>query len=152
MKSSLCLHFLSLYCRSLKFILQVIISTENTNLRNNLRGVFAMIGGCIHFPNYTAWEGQPDKLKGKHYFGMSFYHFVNTFGITKEDVENREGMSNKIMTFFERMLDGMSLNLRPRVLAAASAKFLPEEATIIPALVVVSYSLTVRIKILKLLS
>jgi hypothetical protein len=130
----------------------VIISTENQNLRNNVRGVFSMIGACIHFPKYALWGGQPDKLKGKDYFGMSFYHFVNTFGITKEDVENREAMSNKIMTFFERMLDGMSSTLRQKVLNAASAKYLPEEATIIPALVVVSYSLIVRIKILKLLS
>jgi hypothetical protein len=130
----------------------VIISTENQNLRNNVRGVFSMIGACIHFPKYALWGGQPDKLKGKDYFGMSFYHFVNTFGITKEDVENREAMSNKIMTFFERMLDGMSSTLRQKVLNAASAKYLPEEATIIPALVVVNYSLIVRIKILKLLS
>ena len=115
-----------------------------------MRGVFSMIGACIHFPKYALWGGQPDKLKGKDYFGMSFYHFVNTFGITKEDVENREAMSNKIMTFFERMLDGMSLTLRQKVLTAASVKYLPQEATIIPALVVVSYSLTVRIKILKL--
>jgi len=133
---------MSLYRRSLEFILQVVITT-NSNMRSKVKGLFAMLGACIHFPGYTGWASQPETLREKEYFGMPFDHFIKTFGISREEASDPAAMSMKIRDVFEEMLDEMTPAVRDKVLAAKSGRFLPPEAKMIPAIVVVSYAVAV---------
>jgi hypothetical protein len=109
-------------------------------MRSKVKGLFAMVGACIHFDGYSGWASQPEVLRNTDYFGMLFDHFVKTFGIIREEASDHAAMSTKIRGVFEEMLGEMTPDVREKVLAAKSGRFLPAEAKKIPAIVAVSFA------------